>query len=173
MQPIPHPNDAPNEIWLRPVSWSQRYSCLKVWTDGRTHGQRLESHPISSPWAFGSGKGSGELKMNKLEWSQNFTIITLWELSVVMETRVLIRSGPKHNTDKPPPQWCSRWNLITISQLFIFESVVGQTSARVLGRQPPLCLSLSPDFRKTPAHQPSVYFIRRITRSPAFVLNAF
>ena len=33
---------------------------------GRTHGRRLESHTISSPWAF----GSGELKMKELEWSQ-------------------------------------------------------------------------------------------------------
>ena len=31
-------------------------------------------------------------------------IITLWELSVAMETRVLIRSYPKHNTVNPPPQ---------------------------------------------------------------------
>ena len=29
-------------------------------TDGRRHGRRLESHPISSPGAF----GSGELKLN-------------------------------------------------------------------------------------------------------------
>ena len=36
MQPIPRPNDAPDEIWLRSASWSQRYSCLKVWTHGRT-----------------------------------------------------------------------------------------------------------------------------------------
>ena len=46
MQSIPHPNDAPDEIWLWLASWFQRYLCLKVWTDGR----RLESHTISSPW---------------------------------------------------------------------------------------------------------------------------
>ena len=37
-------------------------------------------------------------------WSQDFPIITLWELSVAMETRVLIRSGPKPNAAFPPPQ---------------------------------------------------------------------
>ena len=31
-------------------------------------------------------------------------IITLWELSVAMDTRVLIRSGPKPNAAFPPPQ---------------------------------------------------------------------
>ena len=35
-----------------------------------------------------------------------FPIITLWELSVAVETRVPIRSGPKHNAAFPPPQWC-------------------------------------------------------------------
>ena len=33
-------------------------------------------------------------KIKALECSQDFPIITLWELSVAMETRVLIRSGP-------------------------------------------------------------------------------
>ena len=33
-----------------------------------------------------------------------FSIITLWELSADMETRVLIRSGPKPNASFPPPQ---------------------------------------------------------------------
>ena len=32
--------------------------------------------------------------------------ITLWDLSVVMETRVPIRSGPKPNAAFPPSQWC-------------------------------------------------------------------
>ena len=33
-----------------------------------------------------------------------FPIVSLWELSVAMETRVLIRPGPKPNTTFPPPQ---------------------------------------------------------------------
>ena len=33
-----------------------------------------------------------------------FSIINLWELSVAMETRVLIRSGLKPNAANPPPK---------------------------------------------------------------------
>ena len=33
-----------------------------------------------------------------------FPIISLWELSVAMETRVLILSASKPNTGNPPPQ---------------------------------------------------------------------
>ena len=32
-----------------------------------------------------------------------FPIVNLWELSVAMETRVMIRTGPKPNTTFPPP----------------------------------------------------------------------
>ena len=41
-------------------------------------------------------------KMKALECSQHFPIITLWELSVAMDTRVPIRSGPKPNAAFPP-----------------------------------------------------------------------
>ena len=74
---------------------------------------------------------------NKEEPIQNesrhkvFPIIIQWELSVAMETRVLIRSGPKPNAINPLPQWCSKCNLILIGQLvsemFMFESVNGRT----------------------------------------------
>ena len=37
-----------------------------------------------------------------------FPIVSLWELSVAMETRVLIRPGSKPNTTFPPDQWCFR-----------------------------------------------------------------
>ena len=43
-------------------------------------------------------------KMKALECSQHFPIITLWELSVAMDTRVPIRSGPKPNAAFLPPQ---------------------------------------------------------------------
>ena len=33
-----------------------------------------------------------------------FPVVSLWELSVAMETRVLIRPGPKSNTTFSPPQ---------------------------------------------------------------------
>ena len=49
MQPIPHPNDASDKIWLRSTHCSQRYSCLKVWTHRQTDGRtdaRTPARPI-------------------------------------------------------------------------------------------------------------------------------
>ena len=43
-------------------------------------------------------------KIKAPDCSQDYPIITLWELSVAMETRVLIQSGPKPNAGFPPPQ---------------------------------------------------------------------
>ena len=39
MQSIPHPNDASDKIWLRLAHWLRRYSSLKMFTHGRTHGR--------------------------------------------------------------------------------------------------------------------------------------
>ena len=47
-------------------------------------------------------KGSDE-KQPRKSGDTVFSIITLWELSVAMETRVLIRSGTKPNAAFPPP----------------------------------------------------------------------
>ena len=60
MQPILHPNDAPDEIRLRLASWSHEIFMFESvnpqtdartdgQTDGQTDGRRLESHPKSSP----------------------------------------------------------------------------------------------------------------------------
>ena len=43
-------------------------------------------------------------KMKALACSQCFPILTLWELSVAIDTRVLIRSGPKPNASFPATQ---------------------------------------------------------------------
>ena len=43
-------------------------------------------------------------KMKALEWTQHFPHITLWELSVALETRVPILPGPKPNAINHPPQ---------------------------------------------------------------------
>ena len=50
-------------------------------------------------WMFSlpASKNKIRSKMKALECSQHFPIITLWELSVAMDTRVPIRSGPKPN----------------------------------------------------------------------------
>ena len=42
-------------------------------------------------------------KMEELECAKDFPIISLWELSVAMETRVLIRSRPKPYAAFPRP----------------------------------------------------------------------
>ena len=48
-----------------------------------------------------------------------------------METRVLIQSGQKPYAANPPPQWCSKWNLIRIcrlvSEIFMLKSVYART----------------------------------------------
>ena len=65
MQPFPNPSDASYKIWLQSTSRSQRYSCLKVWTHGRTDAltpARVPSYKLTL-WAF----GSGELKSNDKE----------------------------------------------------------------------------------------------------------
>ena len=64
------------------------------------------SNSFEMLWMFLSPAGMKKIrsKMKALEWSQHFPIITLWELSVAMDTRVLIRSGPKPNASFPPTQ---------------------------------------------------------------------
>ena len=48
-------------------------------------------------------------KTGEKTWWRPFPpIITLWELSVAIETRVLTWSAPKPNAAFPPPQWCFR-----------------------------------------------------------------
>ena len=77
--------------------------------------------------------------MKELEWSQDVPHYDPMELSVAMETRVLIQSSPKPNTVNPLPQRCSSWNLIMIGQLvseiLMFESVDGRTHGRTDGRR--------------------------------------
>ena len=46
-------------------------------------------------------------KMKALACSQQIPIITLWELSIAMDARVLIRSGPKPNASFPLPNYAS------------------------------------------------------------------
>ena len=42
-------NDASDKIWLQLAHWSQRYSSLKMFTDGQTDGRRLDWYTTSSP----------------------------------------------------------------------------------------------------------------------------
>ena len=45
------PNDASDKIWSQLAHWSQRYSCLKMFTDAQTYRRTaaIDSHPLSSP----------------------------------------------------------------------------------------------------------------------------
>ena len=49
-------------------------------------------------------KGVGLVVSEKKIFFYVFPIVSLWELSVAMETRVPIRPGPKPNATFPPPQ---------------------------------------------------------------------
>ena len=49
-------------------------------------------------------ESSGALWFQRRRFLFCFSIVSLWELSVAMETRVLIRPSPKPNITFPPPQ---------------------------------------------------------------------
>ena len=59
-----------------------------------------------------------------------FPIVSLWHLSVAMETTILIQSAPKPNAINPPTQLWFTLNLIKIgllaSEIFFFEIVDGR-----------------------------------------------
>ena len=74
-----------------------------LWSDlaeFRTHPSSYVCHRYLQIW-----KGSDQ-KQPRKRGDAVFPIITLRELSVAMETRVLIWSGPKPNAGFPLPQWC-------------------------------------------------------------------
>ena len=134
---------------MKALEWSQRFSHYKSNAQGQlTHKSFVRYCPISNPsdilWLslLPARIKKNQSKMKELEWSQGFPHynITLWELSDAMETRVLIRSGPKPNGVNPPPQWCFWWNLITnsrlISEISMFESVDRRTDGRPLNSHP-------------------------------------
>ena len=62
-------------------------------------------------------------------WSSGlvFPIVSLWDISVAMETTILIQSAPKPNAINPPTQLWFTLNLIKIgllaSEIFFFEIV--------------------------------------------------
>ena len=59
-----------------------------------------------------------------------FPIVSLWDLSVAMETTILIQSAPKPNAINPPTQLWFTLNLMKIgllaSEIFFFEIVDGR-----------------------------------------------
>ena len=79
-----------------------------------------------------------------------FPIVSLWDLSVAMETTILIQSAPKPNAINPPTQLWFTLNLIKIgllaSEIFFFEIVDGRTDGRTDGRR------TDDDGRRMPAY---------------------
>ena len=63
-----------------------------------------------------------------------FPIVSLWDLSVAMETTILIQSAPKPNAINPPTQLWFTLNLRLASEIFFFEIVDGR---RTDGRRMP------------------------------------
>ena len=63
-----------------------------------------------------------------------FPIVSLWDLSVAMETTILIQSAPKPNAINHPTQLWFTLNLIKIgllaSEIFFFEIVDGRRRRR-------------------------------------------
>ena len=97
----------------RVVTTFSHYKSMGIFPDAQgqvTYKSLVGSCPISNPleilWlsSLPARVKKNKSKMKELEWSQDFPIITLWELSVAMETRVLIRSCPKPNAVNAPPQ---------------------------------------------------------------------
>ena len=81
--------------------WLPRYRLLENFTakwngNGNGNGNAYDRGDYNSSFAL----RAVELKSGETV----FSIITLWELSVVMETRVLIRSDPKPNAVFPQAQ---------------------------------------------------------------------
>ena len=101
---------------MKELEWSQDFSHYKSMgifqiAQGKLTPQSLvRSDRISNLseilWMFSLPASMKKIrsKMKALEWTQHFYIITLWELSVAMETRVPILPGPKPNAINPPPQ---------------------------------------------------------------------
>ena len=133
---------------MKVLEWSQHFSHYKsmgIFPDAQghvTHKSLVGSCRISNPFEIlwldllPARIKKNKSRMKELEWSQDFPLITLWELSVAMETRVLIRSSRKPNAVNPLSQWCFWWNLIMIgrlvSEILMFESLNGCREGRRL-----------------------------------------
>ena len=83
--------DEISSIILQDIKETKRYGHTFV----RSDNVKTVYPPTNTVW--GGGGGGGGIKNG----NNVFSIITLWELSFAMETRVLIRSGPKPNAAFP------------------------------------------------------------------------
>ena len=67
-------------------------------------GRNSNSSELSCVSSLPASMKKSDEKQQRKSGDTVFTIITLWELSVAMETKVLIRSDPKPYAANPPPQ---------------------------------------------------------------------
>ena len=108
LKPFPHPYDASDKISFQSAYWLQRYSCLKVLTDARIRSRAANSvvrgrirpnfelsQALMHVIVTCKYKKEPIKNIQENVMTPFFPIITLWELSVAMETRVLIQSGSK------------------------------------------------------------------------------
>ena len=99
-----------------------------------------------------------------------FPIVSLWDLSVAMETTILIQSAPKPNAINPPTQLWFTLNLIKIgllaSEIFFFEIVDGR---RTDGRRRTTDACLSYKLTCEPSAQVSLQNIQSVARALDFL----
>ena len=129
---------------MKALEWSQYFSHYKsmgIFPDAQgqlTHKSLIGSCRISNPskmfWLSSLlvRIKKNRSKIKELKWSQGFPHYN--------PIGVLIRSDPKPKAVNSPPQWCSRWNLITIgrliSEICIIESVDARRDAQTPARVP-------------------------------------
>ena len=100
---------------MKVLEWSKLFFHSKstgIFPDAQgqlTHKSLVQSCRISDPfeilWFFSipARIEKNQSKMKELEWSQDLPIITLWELSVAMEIRVLSDLAQNLMQSKPYP----------------------------------------------------------------------
>ena len=101
---------------MKVLEWSQHlshYKSMVIFPDAKGHithkslvGSCRILNPFENLWfsLLPASIKKNKLKMKELDGSQDFPHYILWELSVAVETRVLVRSYPKPNAVNPSPQ---------------------------------------------------------------------
>ena len=100
----------PKMTTLELSQYFSHYKSMGIFPDAQgqlTHKSLVRSCRISNPfkmlWLFMLPARIKKIQSKMKHGHKVFPIITLWELSVAMETRVLVQSGPKSNAVNSPP----------------------------------------------------------------------
>ena len=103
---------------MNELAWRHHFPIISLWEIFKT--SRAANSVVSGPiwpkfelvWDFMHVLLTCKYKKDQIKKQQRqggdiiFPIISQWELSVAMETRVLIQSAPKPYAAFPHPQWC-------------------------------------------------------------------